>query len=159
MSPRSLPMMVFIFAVGRAHPATRGRESGQEEIDVKYMLMTFGDRSGLVGRSPEWITGMIEFMRSIDVELSDSGELVFQQGLANAPEAKTVRLNGGSPKVTDGPVALAGFWIVDVADEARAIAIAGRISEAAEAPIEVRACMDAPPPEVQQLANPAGGSA
>jgi hypothetical protein len=46
-----------------------------------------------------------------------------------------------------------------VADEARAIAIAGRISEAAEAPIEVRACMDAPPPEVQQLANPAGSSA
>ena len=79
---------------------------GQEEIDVKYMLMTFGDRSGLEGRSPEWITGMIEFMRSIDVELRDSGELVFQQGLANAPEAKTVRLNGGSPKVTDGPVAL-----------------------------------------------------
>ena len=131
---------------------------------MKYMLMTFGDRSGLEGRSPEWITGMIEFMRSIDVELRDSGELVFQQGLANAPEAKTVRVNGGSPNVTDGPVALAkdalaGFWIVDVADEARAIAIAGRISEAAEAPIEVRACMDAPPPEVQQLANPAGSSA
>src|SRR5918999_5934312 len=126
MSPRSVPMLVITFAVGRAHLARRGRWTGQEGIDVKYMLMTFGDRSGLEGRSPEWITGMIEFMRRIDVELSDSGELVFQQGLANAPEAKTVRVNGGSPSVTDGPVALAkdalaGFWIVDVADAGRPV--------------------------------------
>jgi hypothetical protein len=126
---------------------------------VKYMIMTFGDRSGLEGKSPEWIKGMIGFMRNIDTELSDSDELVFQQGLADAPEAKTVQVDNGTPVATDGPVAhsndaLAGFWIVDVADEARAIEIAGRISEAAEAPIEVRVCLDAPPPEVLQLADP-----
>ena len=120
---------------------------------MKYMLMTFGDRSGLEGRSIDWIKGMIEFMMRIDIELNASGELVFQQGLANAPEAKTVRVAGGSRIAAEGPVAapaqsLAGFWIVDVADEARAIEIAGRISEAAEAPIEVRACMDAPPDDV-----------
>ena len=102
---------------------------------------------------------MIEFMRNFDTELSDSGELVFQQGLADAPEAKTVQVDDGTPVATDGPVAqskdaLSGFWIVDVADEARAIEIAGRISEAAEASIEVRACLDAPPPEVLQLADP-----
>jgi hypothetical protein len=120
---------------------------------MKYMIMTFGDQSGLEGKSPEWIKGMIEFMRRIDTELNESGELVFQQGLADAPEAKTVRVAGGTPTAADGPVAapaqsLAGFWIVDVADEARAVEIAGRISEAAEAPIEVRACMDAPPDDV-----------
>ena len=126
---------------------------------MKYMIMTFGDRSGLEGKSPEWIKGMIEFMRNIDIELSDSGELVFQQGLADGSEAKTVQVDDGTLVATDGPIAqskeaLAGFWIVDVADEARAIEIAGRISEAAEAPIEVRACLDAPPPEVLQLADP-----
>jgi hypothetical protein len=120
---------------------------------MKYMIMTFGDRSGLEGRSTDWIKGMIEFMRRIDIELTASGELVFQQGLANAPEAKTVRVAGGTRTAAEGPVAapaqsLAGFWIVDVPDEARAIEIAGRISEAAEAPIEVRACMDAPPDDV-----------
>lgn len=128
---------------------------------MKYMIMTFGDRSGLEGRSPEWIKGMIEFMKRIDTELSDSGELVFQQGLADAPEAKTVRADDGRLVATDGPVAqsthaLAGFWIVDVEDEARAIEIAGSISSAAEAPIEVRACLDTAPPEVLELASPDG---
>ena len=129
---------------------------------MKYMLMTLGDQSGLEGKPPEWIAGMIQFMMNIDVELRDSGELVFQQGLADPSVARTVRGRGGSPTVTDGPVApaagaLAGFWIVDVADEARAIEIAGRISEAADAPIAVRACMDAPPPEVLEMMNSAGG--
>jgi hypothetical protein len=120
---------------------------------MKYMIMTFGDRSGLEGRSAEWIKGMIEFMQRIDIELTESGELVFQQGLADAPQAKTVTAWQGAPVAADGPVAeprksLAGFWIVDVDSEARAIEIATRISEAADAAIEVRQCLDAPPDDV-----------
>ena len=120
---------------------------------MKYMIMTFGDQSELEGKSPEWIRGMIEFMQRIDVELTESGELVFQQGLADPPQAKTVTVQAGAPVATDGPVvgsreSLAGFWIVDVESEARAIEIAARISEAADAAIEVRQCMDAPPDDV-----------
>ncbi len=120
---------------------------------MKYMIMAFGARSGLVERSPEWITGMITFMQRIDVELEASGELVFQQGLADPGAAKTVRVQAGVPAATDGPIpaagdSLAGFWVVDVQDEARAIEIAAQISEAADAPIEVRHCMDAPPDDV-----------
>jgi hypothetical protein len=118
------------------------------------MLMTYGDQSGLEGRSTDWIKGMVGFMIQIDVELQAAGELVFQQGLADAPTAKTVRVADGVRDSAEGPVgtpALAGFWIIDVADEARAFEIAGRISEAADAPIEVRACMDAPPDEVLAL--------
>jgi hypothetical protein len=117
------------------------------------MIMTFGDRSGLEGTSPEWMKGMIDFMRRIDVDLAASGELVFQQGLADASEAKTVKVEEGAPAATNGPLlasrsSLAGFWIVDVRDEARAIEIAAQISQAADAAIEVRQCMDAPPGEV-----------
>ena len=124
-----------------------------EETGLKYMLMTFGDRSALSGKSPEWIKGMIDFMMRIDVELAESGELVFQQGLADPSEAKTVRAAGADPALTDGPYvaareSLAGFWIVDVDSEARAVAIADRIATAAESAIEVRACMDAPPDDV-----------
>jgi hypothetical protein len=120
---------------------------------MKYMIMTFGDQSGLEGKSPEWIKGMIQFMKRIDVELTESGELAFQQGLADPTLAKTVTVQAGTPAATDGPVAgstqsLAGFWIVDVEGEARAIEIAARISEAADAPIEVRQCLDAPPDDV-----------
>src|SRR5215212_8739606 len=93
---------------------------------------------------------MIEFMHRIDVELIESGELVFQQGLADPSQARTVKVQQGVPVATDGPFAesresLVGFWVVDVENEARAVEIAARISQAADAPIEVRQCMDAPP--------------
>jgi YCII-related domain len=62
---------------------------------------------------------MIEFMQRIDVELTESGELVFQQGLADPSQARTVRVQQGVPVATDGPFAesresLVGFWVVDV---------------------------------------------
>jgi hypothetical protein len=122
---------------------------------MKYMIMTFGDQSGLEEKSPEWIREMIGFMQRIDVELADSGELVIQQGLADAPEAKTVKVQKGAAVATDGPFAgssesLAGFWIVDVENEERAIEIAARISEAADAAMEVRQCMDAPPDDLPE---------
>ena len=96
---------------------------------------------------------MIAFMQRIDVELEASGELVFQQGLADPSQAKTVNARDGVPAATDGPFlgsrgSLAGFWVVDVRDEARAIEIATQISQAAVAAIEVRQCMDAPPADV-----------
>lgn len=124
---------------------------------MKYMVMTFGEQSGLEEKSPEWVRGMIEFMHRIDDELAEAGELVFQQGLADAPEAKTVQVRDGAPVTAAGPFgasgeSLAGFWIVDVADEARALEIAAQISAAAEAPIEVRACLDAPPDDVLERA-------
>jgi hypothetical protein len=117
---------------------------------MKYMIMTFGGQSGLEGKSPEWIKGMIEFMQRIDVELTETGELMFQQGLADAPQAKTVTVRDDAPVATEGPVggpseSLAGFWIVDVESEARAIEIAARISKAADAAMEIRQCLDAPP--------------
>lgn len=128
------------------------------ETALKYMLMTFGDRSGLEGKAPDWIREMIDFMRRIDVELETSGELVFQQGLADPSDAKTVRAIEGAPNTTHGPLvtpsrSLAGFWVVDVRDEARAIEIASQISHAADAAIEVRRCMDAPPDEVLEQAS------
>jgi hypothetical protein len=122
---------------------------------MKYMLMTFGDRSGLEGRSPDWIKEMIGFMQRIDVELAASGELVFEQGLADPSQAKTVKPHDGASTATAGPfhesrTSLAGFWVVDVKDEARAIEIAEQISHAADAAIEVRQAMDAPPDEVSE---------
>lgn len=38
-----------------------------------------------------------------------------------------------------------GFWVVDVENEGRAVDIAAQISEASDAPFEVRECADAPP--------------
>jgi hypothetical protein len=61
-----------------------------------------------------------------------------------------VRHQDGAPVPTDGPFAeakesLAGFWIVDVDSEDRALEIAARIVDFVERPIEVRRIADAPP--------------
>lgn len=50
---------------------------------MKHMLMMFGDQTQMADKSPEWIRSMITFMKQIDVDLAESGELVFQQGLAD----------------------------------------------------------------------------
>jgi len=117
------------------------------------MIMMFGDQATMVEtRSTEWIKGMIRFMKDLDQELADSGELAASEGLADPTQATTVRFEHGAPVPTDGPFAeskesLAGYLIVDVDDEARALEIASRIVAVIEGAVEVRQVMDAPPEE------------
>ncbi len=118
---------------------------------MKYMIMTFGDQATMMEqRSTEWIKEMIEFMTAIDKDLRASGELIDDEGLADPTQAKTVVYKDGAPTATDGPFveanrSLAGYWLVDVPDEGRAIEIASRIVDFIQGPIEVRQVMDAPP--------------
>ena len=120
---------------------------------MKYMIMMFGDQATMVEtRSTEWIKEMIRFMTDLDQELADSGELAASEGLADPTQATTVRFEHGAPVPTDGPFAeskesLAGYLIVDVDEEARALEIASRIVAVIEGPVEVRQVMDAPPEE------------
>jgi hypothetical protein len=100
---------------------------------VKYMIMMFGSAAEMTDtKSPEWITEMIGFMRDLDKELTEAGEMVFNEGLQDGDAATVVRLVDGVPVATDGPFAeakesLIGFWVLDVADEPRILEIAGRI--------------------------------
>jgi hypothetical protein len=118
---------------------------------MKYMIMTFGSaEAGVAAMGREWMLEMILFMRNLDEDLRKSGELVSNEGLADASQAKTVRFESGISVATDGPFAeskesLVGYWIVDVENEDRAIEIASRIVDFVKVPIEVRRVMDAPP--------------
>ena len=117
---------------------------------MKYMLMMFGDGATMMEQhTPEWVTEMIAFMGTFNAELEKTGELVEARGLADPGTAKTVSLVGGQVVVSDGPFAeakesLAGFWVFDVADEARAIELAGRVVVWAER-AELRVVAEAPP--------------
>lgn len=110
---------------------------------MKYMIMMFGGvGESLLDRSPEWIQSMQEFMRKLDDELKQSGEVVASHGLADPSQAKTVRFSNGVPVVTDGPYAevkesLVGYWIVDTSEE-RALQIAAEVVAFIEHPMEVR---------------------
>jgi hypothetical protein len=118
---------------------------------VKYMMMMFGSAAGMTEtKSPEWITEMVGFMTDLNRELTEAGELVFAEGLQDGDAAKLVTLTDGVPVTTDGPYAEAkesiiGFWIVDVADEARVLEVAGRIVEYSGV-VEIRPVGVAPEP-------------
>jgi hypothetical protein len=121
--------------------------------EMKYMVMMFGDQASMVEmKTPEWIVEMIAFMRQVSDDLSNAGELVAAEGLADASQAKTVRIQDGIPVATDGPFAeskesLAGYWIIDVESEQRALEFSSKIVAFTEGPIEVRQVMDGPPDE------------
>lgn len=117
---------------------------------MKYMIMMFGDAAAMGEvQSPEWIREMIADMTAIDVDLTATGELVFNAGLADSSMAKTMRYAGGGPvAVTDGPYAetkesLIGFWIVDVESDDRLREIVGRIVRWSGV-VEVRPLGEAP---------------
>lgn len=107
---------------------------------MKYMLlMNYARRSGVppLGEwAPEDIQASGAAMGAIHEELAASGELVGAEGLSGPEAAKIVTHDGaGAPVVTDGPFPeskefLAGYWLVDVESEERAIEIAARTSAA-----------------------------
>ncbi len=120
---------------------------------MKYLIALFGDQATMVEtKSTEWIKEMIRFMGELDHELADSGERVDSVGLVDPTQAKTVRFVQGAPVATDGPFAeakesLAGYYLVDVESEARALEIASKIVGHIHEPVEVRQLADAPPEE------------
>jgi hypothetical protein len=104
---------------------------------VKYMLLIHGNSEGwkdLDDWSREDLQAMVRFMHGINADLSASGELLDAQGLAGPEYAKTVRASqDGEPIITDGPFSetkevLAGFWLLEVSSEQRALEIAARVS-------------------------------
>ncbi|HEX5995876.1 MAG TPA: YciI family protein [Jiangellales bacterium] len=124
------------------------------------MLMMVGPKRGwdeMADWSAEDIMANIRFMHEFNDKLVESGELVDARGLTGPEQAKVVRAQlGGPPVVTDGPFPetkefLAGYWIVDVDSDERAIEIAGQVSGApgrggapARVPVEVRPVGEAP---------------
>ncbi len=110
---------------------------------------------------PSDVQAHIQFQQDLNQELLERGELVDAQGLAGPELAKFVVWGGeGAPVITDGPFPeskelLAGYRLIDVDDLDRAVEIAARASAAPgqrgvpiRQPIEVRAVLSAPEPEV-----------
>ena len=129
---------------------------------MKYILMvnTMRAEQGV----PNWPRGdlraHIAFMKKLNQDLHESGELVSAEGLSFPDQAKLVRAGKDGTPITDGVLPeskefLAGFWIVDVETPERAYAIAAQASAAPgpggaplNMPIEVRPVMSGPPPEM-----------
>ncbi|MGH8825872.1 MAG: YciI family protein [Jiangellaceae bacterium] len=131
---------------------------------MKYLIMmthsSQDDPSPEHAYTPEEMKASGAHMMGIHQELAEAGELLAAEALAGPRAAKIVTSDGvNAPVVTDGvyPEAkefLAGFWMVDVESEQRAIEIAARTSaapgsgrKATAKPIQVWPIMTPPAPE------------
>ncbi|MBF4768136.1 hypothetical protein ISU10_10185 [Nocardioides agariphilus] len=128
----------------------------------KYLLGTTFEPGVDPTPMEEWteaeVTAHLDYYGVLMRQLVASGELVESTILVGPDRAKLVRGDGaGAPVVTDGPFQefkewLAGFQVVEVADEARALEIAALISAVpgkggvpTQQPIHVRQVMDEGP--------------
>jgi hypothetical protein len=128
----------------------------------KYLLGTTFEPGVDPTPMEEWteaeVTAHLDYYGVLMRQLVASGELVESTILVGPDRAKLVRGDGaGAPDVTDGPFQefkewLAGFQVVEVADEARALEIAALISAVpgkggvpTQQPIHVRQVMDEGP--------------
>ena len=143
----------------------------------KYLLAV-NFEGGVVDTSmeewkPEEIEAHLDYYKALGKELVESGERVQSEVLTGPDLAKIVTSDGSSTVVTDGPFQefkewVAGYQIVDVETEERAIEIAGKISavpgqggRGTAQPIIVRQIMEASPrtaPEMEDYLETARGA-
>ncbi|QWB23136.1 MULTISPECIES: YciI family protein [Streptomyces] len=132
---------------------------------MKYLVMVQGtqaDYEAMRGKasaeSPAWnedeLQAMFAYMGAINDDLSETGEFVDGQGLAEPAQTRHVTLgDDGKAVITDGPYSetkelLAGYWVLECESLERVTEIADRISRcpqpagAPDYPVVIRPIMD-----------------
>lgn len=106
---------------------------------TKFLLLTKYDDPTGVGPMTDWPPDAVEahltYLRDLNADLVRSGELVEMLALAGPEMGKLVSTEGTAPVATDGPYAelkevVAGYQLVDVESEERALEIAAKVSAA-----------------------------
>lgn len=135
---------------------------------ARYLLITTFepgvDDSPMDQWEPEEVTAHLDYYRALNARLAESGELVGTTILTPPDAAHVVRSSGGSDRVvTDGPFQefkewVAGFQVVDVESEERAVEIAALVSAVPGPggvplgqPIHVRRVMDDGPSDAAAM--------
>jgi hypothetical protein len=114
---------------------------------MKYILLIRNNAEFMESLSAPERDAIMADVDKIMAELAETGELLGGQALGHPSNTKTVRFRDGLPVTIDGPFAeakeqLAGYLIVDVETEQRAVDIAARWPDARYGAMEVRAIMD-----------------
>lgn len=132
---------------------------------MKYLVMVQGSqadyeamRGTASAQSPAWsekdLQAMFAFMGEVNNDLSESGELVDGQGLAEPALTRHVTADkDGRPVITDGPYGetkelLAGYWVLDCESLERVTEIAARVAQcpipegAPDYPVVIRPILD-----------------
>ena len=115
---------------------------------MKYMLLIYQNPSAFEALSEEERNTVFGEVDQIVNELTESGEWLDGQGLADPSNTKTVKVRDGVPAVTDGPFLeskehLVGYCLFECESVERATDIATRWPDARYWAVEVRPLMDA----------------
>lgn len=113
---------------------------------MKYMLLIYQNPAAWQSLSEDERTSVMNEAGDLWKELTESGEWVGGEALADVSTTKTVRVRNGVPAVTDGPYVeakehLAGYLLVECETEERAIEIAASWPDARYWAMEVRPLM------------------
>ena len=124
---------------------------------MKYLLMIWSNPQTwghpIFLRTPEAAAmtdderaGLQRDFEELLAEITESGELVSAQALADPITSRSVRVRDGESVVTDGPFVeskeqMAGYFVVDCTTPERAEEIAARFPDARFAAVEVRPLM------------------
>jgi len=110
---------------------------------MKYMLLIYGNEAGMQSAPKEAVAQMFAAYGAYTQAMQKAGAFVAGDPLQPSSTASTVRANGGSTKVLNGPYAetkeqLGGYYIIDVPDLDAALSWASRCPGAAHGALEVR---------------------
>jgi hypothetical protein len=113
---------------------------------VKYMVLIYNNPALYQSWTPEQRDELFGDVEAIMKEITESGELLGTDALADASTAITVRVRDGVPALTDGPFVeakeqFAGYLMLEC-DRDRAVEIARRWPDAKYFGMEVRPVMD-----------------
>lgn len=110
---------------------------------MKYLMLIYANQQSWEGVGPEEWAKAIAEQDAFNAKFFATGELLGAFGLADAEQARVVRVREGAIAVTDGPYLetkehLASYYLLDVESEQRALEIAGEMPDASSRGVEVR---------------------
>ena len=114
---------------------------------MKYMLLIYSNPANWATLPEAEQKGLMDEYWTFTKDITDSGEFVSGDPLADITTARTVQVRDGRADVTDGPFVetkehLAGYYVVEVETAERAAELAAKIPDARYGAVEVRPVMD-----------------
>ncbi|HSN07308.1 MAG TPA: YciI family protein [Candidatus Angelobacter sp.] len=115
---------------------------------TQYLLSVHGSEDSPYATEEDMQRAFADVDR-LNAEMLASGAWVFAGGLQPASTASVVRVRDGAIDRTDGPYLeskehIGGFWVIEAADDAAAIAWAERATVACQGAVEVRPFQEMP---------------
>ncbi|HWH10354.1 MAG TPA: YciI family protein [Solirubrobacteraceae bacterium] len=110
---------------------------------MKYLFLLYADETGFPPMDSPEAQAVFAAYGAFFEEVNASGALQAGDPVEASSTAKTVTVRDGATSATDGPAGpggeqIIGFYVLDVADEAEAVALAAKIPAAAHGRVEAR---------------------